>query len=442
MSSQRRIGVKRRRQKPSASVFVVGVVLAALLVAAPPAVASTPAPEFVVPGHALPVAFSVEGGAVIAQLAGFETIVRCSGSHGEGQITGPHSTVSSYRFTGCETEGGSDGGRECKSVGAEPNEIVVGPIEGDLVYTDLPHAKVAILLNPKGGVYISFQCGGEFVEGSGAFLSQVGPVDTETSSFTATLTQTNGSQTPDQYEGESGLVKVLPIGKRGSHEAVPTAVEMATTVHTEDPVLIATAPVKAPAVESVSVSHLTENDATLEATLDTEGLATSYEFQLWSSPCSHHGSGCEVITSIPLPGGMLLGSFVPQQVSLDLNSAGVTLTGGEYGVSVKATNALGSATKSGGTFEPPEPPPSPLTTTPATAQGQQTPPVGGQKPPASGTAPKGTPRTSSPHKLSAVQILRRTIKACDRKPRRQRAGCIRRAHRQYATAVKSRADHR
>jgi len=430
----------RGRQKVPASVSFVGTVLAILLAAAASAVAATPAPEFVVPGHVLPVGFSVEGGTVIAQLAGFETVVRCSSSRGEGQITGPRSTVSSYRFTGCETEKGSDGGQECKSAGAEPHEIVVGPIEGDLVYTDFAHEAVAVLLNPKGGVYISFQCGGEFVEGSGAFLSKVGPVNTEASSFTATLTQSDGSQTPDEYEGEGGTVKVLPIGKRGSHEAVPTAVEMTTTVHTEDPVLIATAPVKAPAVESVSVSHLTATDATLEATLNTEGLATSYDFQLWSSPCSHHGSGCELITNIPLPGGMLLGSFVPQQVSVDLNGAGVTLTGGEYGVSLKATNVLGSTTKSGGTFEPPEPPASPLTTPPASG-GQQTPPVGGQQPPTGGPAPKGAV-IPPPHKLSAVQILHRAIKACERKPRRQRAGCIKRAHRQDATAIKSRADDR
>jgi hypothetical protein len=197
-----------------------------------------------------------------------------------------------------------------------------------------------------------------------------------------------------------------------------------------------------PVIESVSVSHLTETDATLEATLNTEGLATTYEFELWSSPCSHHGAGCEVMINVPIPSGSLLGSFVPQQVSVDLNSAGVTLRGGEYGVSLKATNALGSTTKSGGTFEPPEPAPSPLVTPPTTAQGQATSPGGGQHTPTGGPAPKSGPGTSPPHKLSAVQILHRAIKACERKPRRQRAGCIKRAHRQYATAVKSRANSR
>ena len=98
----------------------------------------------------------------------------------------------------------------------------------------------------------------------------------------------------------------------------------------------------APAVESVSVSHLTSTDATLEAQIDTEGLPATYQFDLWSSPCSKHGDGCELILPIALPSGLLLGSFVSQSVSLDLNSAGVTLGAGEYGYSVTATSTGGS----------------------------------------------------------------------------------------------------
>ena len=75
---------------------------------------------------------------------------------------------------------------------------------------------------------------------------------------------------------------------------------------------------------------------------------------MWESPCSHRGSGCELIMNVPLPSGKLLGSFVGQSVSLDLNGAGVTLTpGGEYGYSVTATNAAGSVEGSWHQFEPP-----------------------------------------------------------------------------------------
>jgi hypothetical protein len=113
---------------------------------------------------------------------------------------------------------------------------------------------------------------------------------------------------------------------------------------------------KAPAIESVSLSHLTPTDATLEATIDTGDLSTSYEFQMWSSPCSHHGAGCELLIDIHLPSGLLLGSLVPQTVSLDLNSAGVVLGKGEYGFDVAAKNADGETSAGGGVFEAPEEP--------------------------------------------------------------------------------------
>ena len=56
-------------------------------------------------------------------------------------------------------------------------------------------------------------------------------------------------------------------------------------------------------IDSVSLSNLTSSDATLEAQIDTEGLPTSYEFKMWSSPCSKHGSGCELLIDVPLPAG-------------------------------------------------------------------------------------------------------------------------------------------
>jgi hypothetical protein len=99
---------------------------------------------------------------------------------------------------------------------------------------------------------------------------------------------------------------------------------------------------KAPAIDSESVSHVTSTDATLEAQINTEGLETSYEFHLATPPCP---SGCEHLQfGFPLPSGKLLGSSVTQSVSLDLNSAGVTLTPGQrYEYWVTATNAAGTA---------------------------------------------------------------------------------------------------
>ncbi len=209
-----------------------------------------------------------------------------------------------------------------------------------------------------------------------------------------------------------------------------------------------TPPATAPVVDSLSYSHLTPSDATLEAQIDTEGLPTTYQFTLWSSPCSSHGAGCEVLIDIPLPSGRLLGSFVDQSVSLDLNSAGVTLKGGEYGYSLTASNAVGSTVGAGGTFEPPTgvlDPPSP---------GASLPPAGGQPGQSGGdgsqatgsgdVSASSTPGVKTPgpqvgksaklEPLTRAQKLARSLKACQSKPKKHRASCEKLARGRYGAA--------
>lgn len=100
-------------------------------------------------------------------------------------------------------------------------------------------------------------------------------------------------------------------------------------------------------IESESVSNITPTDATLEAQINTEGLEATYEFHLlerWA--CEEVTPPCEPpIRLFTLPSGKLLGSFVGQNVSLDLNSAGVTLSPGHdfYEYWVTASGAAGGA---------------------------------------------------------------------------------------------------
>jgi hypothetical protein len=209
-----------------------------------------------------------------------------------------------------------------------------------------------------------------------------------------------------------------------------------------------------PVIESVSLSRLTATDATLEAQINTEGLETTYEFQMWSSPCSKHGSGCELIEDIPLPSGKLLGSFLVQDVSLDLNSAGVTLRGGDYGFSVKATNAAGSAERGHGqVFEPPEPVVQPLNTTtspqpgvgqfPASGNGDQS--AGSGDSGSGGSSSSSTPGLQSPgpglgktiklKTLTRAQEFAKALKACEKRPKSQLAKCERQARKQYHTTA-------
>jgi hypothetical protein len=199
---------------------------------------------------------------------------------------------------------------------------------------------------------------------------------------------------------------------------------------------------KAPAIDSESVSHLTPTDATLEAQINTKGLETTYNFYLQEAPlCLDFG--CEIAEHEPiaLPAGKLLGSFVAQSVSVDLNSAGVTLLpGADYRYWVTATNAAGPTRGQTQRFVAPEDGVQPLnittppsTTGPASNSGQgivmpaTTNPVGNVTP---------SPKMTS---LTNAQKLAKALRTCKRKPRKQRASCVKQAHKKHGTtAVKAR----
>ncbi len=210
----------------------------------------------------------------------------------------------------------------------------------------------------------------------------------------------------------------------------------------------------APTIDSESVSHATEHDATLEAQINTQGLETMYEFVLTSHhACESANPPCEPpIYLFPLPGGTLLGSFVDQSVSVDLNSANVKLTPGEeYSYSVSATNAAGNTSGHPQTFAASEEVVQPLSTSttgsPSSGASQ---PVGSNN----GGAPAGSGGSSStpgvtslvsplqktvePKALTNGQKLSKALKLCSKRPKSKRAVCVKQARKAYAaTADKS-----
>ena len=208
----------------------------------------------------------------------------------------------------------------------------------------------------------------------------------------------------------------------------------------------------APSIDSESVSNVSEHDATLEAQINTEGLETSYQFHLWAI-CGGKGA-CQIVITYPLPSGSfpsgnLLGSFLDQSVSLDLNAAGVTLQpGGQYFYSVTATSAGGTAgTSEGGGrwFVTPELVVQPLNTT-TSAQpgvGQSPSPSGGDDLASSGgSSSSSTPGLQSPgpglgktiklEPLTNAEKLTKALKQCKKEPKRKRAACEKQAHQKYA----------
>jgi hypothetical protein len=188
----------------------------------------------------------------------------------------------------------------------------------------------------------------------------------------------------------------------------------------------------APVIDSVSLSHLTPTDATLEAQLNTEGLSTLYQFQLWYRHCRE----CMSPTyNIPLPSGLLLGSFEAQSVSLDLNSAGVTLKPGFYEYSLSATSTGGTTAAS---FEPLEEVVQPLNSTPSPSPQPTTGPAPstGQSTITSGaTGPNNLTPPPATKLLTNAQKLTISLRTCKHKPRKQRASCGKQARRRYGATV-------
>jgi hypothetical protein len=88
----------------------------------------------------------------------------------------------------------------------------------ELVYIDQAKHEVAVLLNPHGGTYMKFECEGIPARGEGPFLAPGSPLNTETTSFTTTLSKSGapeGVQTPDEYEGAGGeKLKAIPLGEK------------------------------------------------------------------------------------------------------------------------------------------------------------------------------------------------------------------------------------
>jgi hypothetical protein len=214
---------------------VLGLVAVLVLAAgATSASAASPVLEFETPASGLPVPFTAEGGEVTAVMSNFKPVVHCSGSNGEGAITGARSTLSSYVFTGCETEGGI----KCQSTDALEKEIRTPLIEADLVFIHEAGKEVGMLLDPDGGVYMEFECAGEHVTARGPFLSPVGPVNEASASFTADLRRFGATQVPTEYGEGDARQMATPTAEVEGQLSGTTGVELSFAIHTSVPLTV------------------------------------------------------------------------------------------------------------------------------------------------------------------------------------------------------------
>ncbi len=214
-----------------------------------------------------------------------------------------------------------------------------------------------------------------------------------------------------------------------------------------------------PSIESESASNVTEHDATLEATINPNGLYAGYEFQLYTidngeynfiQNCPFDIPGyewCAEYVKTPPPG--LVESqpqYIPagsgdQSVSLDLASIGATLEpGSTYHYRVLTANTheiVQGPVQEFTTPSQPTSPPAPGTEPPSSsiAAGLVASELPGAFPAIVSANAFGLP-TDKPKVLTNAQKLARVLKTCDKKPKRQRASCKRQAEKKYATTAK------
>jgi hypothetical protein len=210
----------------------------------------------------------------------------------------------------------------------------------------------------------------------------------------------------------------------------------------------------APMIESVSISHLTPTDATLEAQIDTEGLSALFQFHLVMVPLACDAIPACLGQTYSLPSGNLLGSFIGQTVNLDLNSAGVSLKPGrEYVYWASAISTAGTTEGPSQTFEAPSGVFEPLGTKTSTPPGPDQPAGsnGNGQPTGSGDSSSSSPpppsigvlgarvgKTTELKPLTKAEKLADALKACEKRPANKRAACEKQVRKKYgATAKKS-----
>jgi hypothetical protein len=179
------------------------------------------------------------------------------------------------------------------------------------------------------------------------------------------------SGSPDQLvtldlakgDGLTGVAVKLKPGETYHYRVIAAnALPSVDTIAWEPPTVFGadqtfTTPAAVPSIESESVSHVTRDDATLEAHISTEGLehGAYYQFQLASNPSGFaaelacparsHSSLCIGVGrhAGALPIGFARGDTTGQPLTLDLSRAGATLKPGtSYDFRVIAAKAIPS----------------------------------------------------------------------------------------------------
>jgi hypothetical protein len=123
------------------------------------------------------------------------------GEKGDGSKT----TTVNLKLTGCEPT--NRFGIKCQSQGAQSGEVTFNTLEGNLGYiAGGVEPTVGLELTPTaadGGYLAQFHCGEVPISITGSVIAAYAPVNKMVTTFTVSLKQTKGLQTPEALEGGS-----------------------------------------------------------------------------------------------------------------------------------------------------------------------------------------------------------------------------------------------
>jgi hypothetical protein len=221
-----------------------------------------------------------------------------------------------------------------------------------------------------------------------------------------------GSGLGDQATGPVTVVGLLP---GTTYHYALVASNTAGIVRSSPDETFTTLPATPPVVATGGASSVAPNTATISATVNSDGLQTSYGFQIASGASYGPATGL---------GGV--GAGLSETVTLGLTGLQPGVT---YRYRIVATNVDGAGYGADQAFTTPGfPSPlaavavAPLIAVPAIAFPAEAPTT-----------------TTTPRVLTNAQKLAKALKVCRAKPKKQRAGCIKQAGKRYAPAAKRKA---
>jgi hypothetical protein len=244
-----------------------------------------------------------------------------------------------------------------------------------------------------------------------------GPNSDTTYFFEYGPTASYGAQTPTQDAGqgskpliETANLTGLEPGSAYHYRIVATNDNANAPQITYGQDATFTSTLTPPALSAVAVASVTQSSVTITAALDPNGLPTRYELDLGTGGALSAIASANV--SEPTPLALSIGSLTPGTVysfrlsATNLNGGGAPAEGSFTTASASAGSPLG------------RPPTPPLLAVPSIAFPSASSSVGGVL-------------AAATKKLTNAQKLAKALKACRKKPRRQRAGCERVARRRY-----------